>query len=153
MQALAATDPGTSVWTFSPADRTAGSGTGGGRRRPGSTATTPRPPAGAPTPIPTDLAVDGVDEFLTVFLARLPVGDAVGEATIHFHCTDADGEWLLTRVGDDVVVTREHAKGDVAARGSASDLALFLWGRVGADRLEVFGDAAALDRFRSAVKV
>ena len=78
-----------------------------------------------------------------MFLPRLPVGDAIGEATIHFHCTDADGEWLITRVGDDVVVTREHAKGDVAARGSASDLALFLWGRVGADQLEVFGDAAA----------
>ena len=40
----------------------------------------------------------------------------------------------------------EHAKGDVAARGSASDLLLFLWGRVPADALEVFGDAACSAR-------
>ena len=52
-----------------------------------------------------------------------------------------------------MVVTREHAKGDVAARGTASDLLLFLWGRVPATALEVFGDAALLDRFRSAIRV
>ena len=43
---------------------------------------------------------------------------------------------------------REHAKGDVAARGTASDLLLFLWGRVPATALEVFGDAELLDRFQ-----
>jgi hypothetical protein len=50
-------------------------------------------------------------------------------------------------------VSREHAKGDVAARGSASDLLLFLWGRVSAERLEVFGDAELLARFRTVIKV
>ena len=50
-------------------------------------------------------------------------------------------------------VTAEHAKGDVAARGSASDLLLFLWGRVPADSLEVFGDAELLARFRQAIRV
>jgi hypothetical protein len=57
------------------------------------------------------------------------------------------------RDGDDLVVTREHAKGDVAARGSASDLLRFLWGRAGADRLEVFGDDATLARFRDQISV
>ena len=37
----------------------------------------------------------------------------------------------------------EHAKGDVAARGHRVRLLLFLWGRVPADALEVFGDADA----------
>ena len=46
-----------------------------------------------------------------------------------------------------VVVTREHAKGDVAVRGPASDLLLFLWHRIPADRLDVVGDAALLERF------
>jgi uncharacterized protein (TIGR03083 family) len=151
--ALDAVDPDASVWTFSPADRTARFWY---RRRAQETAVhryDAQSAAGAPTPVDTDLAVDGVDEFLTVFVPRLGAGGAVGRDTIHFHCSDATGEWLIARDGDGVVVTREHAKGDVAGRGSASDLMLFLWGRVGADRLEVFGDAAALDRFRSAVKV
>jgi hypothetical protein len=43
--------------------------------------------------------------------------------------------------------------GDVAARGSASDLLRFLWGRGAVDQLEVFGDAAALARFRDEVTV
>jgi uncharacterized protein (TIGR03083 family) len=151
---LAATDPTASVWTFSPADRTARFWY---RRRAQETAVhrfDAQSAAGATAPVDTELAVDGVDEFLTVFLPRLAAAAAaLSDATLHLHCTDAEGEWLVVRDGDDVVVTREHAKGDVAARGTASDLMLFLWGRVPADQLEVFGDAAALARFRSAIKV
>ena len=59
-----------------------------------------------------------------MFLPRF-VPDAVADgATIHLHCTDVDGEWLLTGTAEGARVTREHAKGDVAARGSASDLLL-----------------------------
>ncbi len=50
-----------------------------------------------------------------------------------------------------LVVTREHAKGDVAARGTASDLLLFLYGRAAVDRLEVLGDASLLARWRELV--
>ena len=77
----------------------------------------------------------------------------VGDGTVHLHCTDIDGEWLISSGGGEVTVTREHAKGDVAARGTASDLLLFVWGRVPADALEVFGDTDLLARFRQAVKV
>jgi uncharacterized protein (TIGR03083 family) len=151
---LAATDPGASVWTFSPADRTAGFWY---RRRAQETTVhryDAQSAAGTTTPVDTDLAVDGVDEFLTVFLPRLAGGvTALNDATVHLHCNDAEGEWLIVRDGDDLVVTREHAKGDVAARGTASDLLLYLWGRVGGDQLEVFGDAAALERFRDEIKV
>jgi uncharacterized protein (TIGR03083 family) len=151
---LAATDPGASVWTFSPADRTTRFWT---RRRAHETAVhryDAQSAAATTAPLDTDLAVDGVDEFLTVFLPRLDrAAAALGTGTIHLHCTDTAGEWLLTGGADGVVVTREHAKGDVAARGTASDLVLFLWGRVPADRLEVFGDADALARFRDAVRV
>lgn len=154
VDALAATDPATSVWTFSAADRTAGFWY---RRRTQETAVhryDAELAAGTPTPIDSDLAVDGIDEFLFAFLPRLAAGLAdLGDATIHLHCTDAEGEWLVARSGDDVVVTREHAKGDVAARGSASDLLLFLWGRVPVSALEVFGDAGVLDRFSQAIKV
>ena len=153
VDALAATDPATSVWTFSAADRTAGFWY---RRRAQETAVhryDAELAAGTPMPIDTELAVDGIDEFLFAFLPRLAanLGD-LGDAKIHLHCTDAEGEWLVARAGDDVVVTREHAKGDVAARGTASDLLLFLWGRVPASALEVFGDAGVLDGFRQGIK-
>ena len=42
---------------------------------------------------------------------------------------------------------RTHAKGDVAARGSASDLLLAIRGRVDPRALEIFGDGAVLLRF------
>ncbi|MEX2031704.1 MAG: hypothetical protein WEA81_02445, partial [Dehalococcoidia bacterium] len=41
-----------------------------------------------------------------------------------------------------------HAKGDVAARGTASDLLAWQLGRGPLDRLEVFGDEALLARWR-----
>jgi hypothetical protein len=60
---------------------------------------------------------------------------------------------LITGTADGTELTREHAKGDVAARGCASDLFLFLWGRVAPTTLDVFGDAALLDQFRDASHV
>lgn len=102
-------------------------------------------------PIDADLAVDGVDEVLDVLLPdRLP-GALVGDGeTLHLHATDAAGEWLLTLAAGHPRVERTHAKGDVAARGTASDLYLFLWNRVPADRLQVFGDEALLARWTAA---
>ncbi len=49
---------------------------------------------------------------------------------------------------DGFIVTREHAKGDVAARGPASDLLLLLYGRLDLDAVEVLGDAAVLETWR-----
>jgi uncharacterized protein (TIGR03083 family) len=150
---MGATDPAKSVWTFSPTDRTARFWR---RRRANETAVhrfDAQSAAGAASPIDAELAADGIDEFLTVFVARFGTDVATAGETLHFHCTDVDGEWLVQREGDELRITREHAKGDVAARGSASDLFLFVWGRVPAERLEVFGDEAALERFRGATRV
>ncbi len=46
--------------------------------------------------------------------------------TMHLHCTDGDGEWLVRLAPDGVTVVNEHAKADVAAAGRACDLLLFL---------------------------
>jgi uncharacterized protein (TIGR03083 family) len=151
--ALGAIDPTTSLWTFSAADRTARFWL---RRRAVETTVhryDAELAAGAPQAVDAALAVDGVDEFFTVFLPRAPSEAVADGATIHFHCTDIDGEWLVTGTPEAALVTHEHAKGDVAARGSASDLVLFLWGRVPADALEVFGDRAILDTFRDSTHV
>ena len=60
---------------------------------------------------------------------------------------DTEGEWLVRLDTDACTFTREHAKGDVA-RAAASDLLLYFYGRADADRLDVFGDASLLERFR-----
>jgi hypothetical protein len=104
----------------------------------------------AGAPIDAALAADGVDEWLG-FASTFGKEALRGEGeTVHLHCTDtaddALGEWLLTLRPDGPGIERVHAKGDVAARGTASDLDLFVAGRVGVDALEVFGDAALLDR-------
>lgn len=118
---------------------------------------------GPATPALTvDGAADGIDEFFDVFLlgfwpgrSGAPPADDV-RGTYHLHGTDdpapADGaEWLVT-VADGVTVEREHAKGDVALRGSSNDLLLTLWRRRPLDGLDVVGDralaAALLDTVR-----
>jgi uncharacterized protein (TIGR03083 family) len=108
--------------------------------------------AGEPEPIDRELAVDGLDEYLGLLRHWRGVEALQGlTGTVHFHCTDGDGEWLV-RLGDGVEVTREHAKGDVAARGPASDLLLVLSGRRPAASVEVFGDAGLLDSFLERVR-
>jgi uncharacterized protein (TIGR03083 family) len=151
---LSSAAPDTPVWTFSSTNRTASFWQ---RRRSHETSIhryDAEVAAGTPTPLDATLAADGIDEFLTVFLPRLVDNFSdVGDATVHVHCTDVEGEWLVARRNGEVTVTAEHAKGDVAARGTASDLLLFLWGRIPADSLEVFGDADLLARFRQAIRV
>ncbi|HEU5302249.1 MAG TPA: maleylpyruvate isomerase family mycothiol-dependent enzyme [Acidimicrobiia bacterium] len=99
--------------------------------------------------IDAELAADGIDEFLAVVKAFSNPRLAGQGETLHFHCTDVDGEWLARMDADGVTITREHAKGDVAAKGSASDLLCWMQGRGPVEVLEVFGDAPLLDRWRS----
>jgi hypothetical protein len=56
---------------------------------------------------------------------------------VHLHATDVAGEWFIEPNGR---VDRGHARGDVALRGTASDLLLALYNRVDIDDLDVIGD-------------
>ncbi|MDQ2754088.1 MAG: maleylpyruvate isomerase family mycothiol-dependent enzyme [Actinomycetota bacterium] len=103
----------------------------------------------AVTPIATDLALDAIDEHLTEFLPGL-IGRAGGNrlsGSLHIHATDGDGEWWLDLDSVETGTRREHAKADTAIRGTASDLLLWLWGRIPAssDQLQVFGATSTLD--------
>jgi uncharacterized protein (TIGR03083 family) len=104
--------------------------------------------AGDPHPIAADLAVDGVDEFVSFadrWLARTPVAGLDG--SLHLHATDTDGEWFLQLSPGNVACRREHAKADAALRGPASDLLLWMLNRVPADAptLQVFGDRGLIN--------
>jgi uncharacterized protein (TIGR03083 family) len=98
---------------------------------------------GAVVPVAPELAADGVDEALTELLPRA-VGRSPGliegaSGTLHLHCTDTDGEWMIDFDGQVPVTRREHAKGDAAVRGPASELFLLVWNRRSLEGLEVFG--------------
>ncbi|OLF17433.1 maleylpyruvate isomerase family mycothiol-dependent enzyme [Actinophytocola xanthii] len=70
--------------------------------------------------------------------------------TLHFHATDASGEWLARREPDRVALERTHGKADVAVRGSAAELLLVVSRRRplgSATTLEVHGDRALLDHW------
>jgi uncharacterized protein (TIGR03083 family) len=106
--------------------------------------------AGEGAPIETDLAADGIDEFLTWFLD----GDQleIGAETVGFAAADTGDSWVA-RVADGELTVRPSARasalGPVEAQveGSASDLLLLLWRRIRLDSLEISGDPAALARF------
>lgn len=100
---------------------------------------------GAAVPFEGELAVDGIDEHLRnlPFIVGPDRTAGAGES-LHLHCTDRAGEWLLRRTESGLEVTRQHTKGDVAVRGVASDLFLIVLGRTPVAPAEIFGDPAAL---------
>ncbi len=109
----------------------------------------------SPTPIDAAISVDGLDEIFQVFVPtrmRFETLSGTGEI-VHLHSTDEGegaGEWTATLLDDRVDWDHSHTKGDVAVRGSASDLLLMMWSRIPASRLEVFGDATIIDRWQEA---
>lgn len=103
--------------------------------------------------VDAEIGVDGVTEHLTLFAPLMPAAALGGVAgTIHLHATDADGEWLVQLGPAGITFEHGHAKGDVAVRGEAGDLLLWIWNRAPVDdRFEVFGDPSLLDTWRTAV--
>ncbi|MGH2752768.1 MAG: maleylpyruvate isomerase family mycothiol-dependent enzyme [Actinomycetota bacterium] len=102
---------------------------------------------GDPSPIDSEIAADGIDELLFVWLpAVAPLTEPPG-TSLHLHTTDARGEWMAV-LEEEPVITREHAKGDAAVRGPASDVLLALWGRLPSSSLEIHGDPAVLEQLR-----
>ena len=150
LDVLRTTDPLTSVWSWAPRG---GSAAWVVRRMAQETAVhrwDAESAGGSDWRIDAELAADGVGEFLDHFTDRVAEGAEPIGGSVHLHCTDASlpegtGEWLVTEPepGGHLEVVRQHAKGDVAVRGAASDLLLALWRRIGLDEpgtFEVFGD-------------
>jgi uncharacterized protein (TIGR03083 family) len=101
---------------------------------------------GSPSPIDPELASDGIDEYFEIALPRLGVRERIElpPGSLHVHCTDVAGEWLVERDDDGLRVVREHAKGDAALRGPAEAILLRLWNRTSrrAGDLDEVGDQA-----------
>jgi uncharacterized protein (TIGR03083 family) len=151
---LRALDPDEPCWSWYPDDQTVGFW---GRRMAHETLVhrwdAERGAGIEPVPMDPAEASDGVDEMLDVFVGLTRVlftAPGSGESA-HVHCTDTAGEWLIRfPAPGERILTREHAKGDVAFRGTAEALLLFLWGRDGGP-VETLGDDAVASRWRELV--
>lgn len=153
LDALASTPIDAPAWNFTLAPRTAGFWE---RRQAHETAIhrwDAQSAIGIAESIDPALAVDGVDEVLSV-LAPARLADAADVAvdlggTLHLHATDAEGEWMIATRDGALVVDHGHGKGDVAVRGPASSLLLMLWHRLAPDdaSLQRFGDESVLARW------
>ncbi|GAB2988452.1 maleylpyruvate isomerase family mycothiol-dependent enzyme [Saccharothrix stipae] len=100
--------------------------------------------AGAVKSIPAELAADGVDEFLERFLH----GSAWegGSAVLELAATDTGARWWLGT--DGTVKPRRLPEGegtaDARVTGTAEQLYLLLWRRLGVAEVTVTGDDAAV---------
>jgi uncharacterized protein (TIGR03083 family) len=105
--------------------------------------------------LPTDVAADGVDEYLDVFVAATRGGNgSPAGPTVSFECSDAPDRWLLdlTQPGERTV-SRDAGAASLQIRGTAQQLLLFVWGRVprADSTLEVSGDAGPLEAWSTLV--
>ncbi len=111
---------------------------------------------GLPEPIESKLAADTVGEVLDTML---PAGrrKVQREATgvVHLSASDLGQDWTLRLRGPgialldtDTLLDDDTHPARAAATGTASDLALALWGRVTFDVLETAGDESLLEALR-----
>lgn len=106
---------------------------------------------GTTGPIAADVAADGIDEYLDVFVAASRAGNnSPAGPVIGIECTDRADHWSLD-LGEQGArkVTTDSGDATVRIRGSAENLLLIVWGRIGlADgNVETGGDTAILERW------
>ncbi|WP_051427203.1 maleylpyruvate isomerase family mycothiol-dependent enzyme [Arthrobacter sp. H20] len=83
---------------------------------------------GSPEPIDPDLAVDGIDEVLTVMLVRSKPDDDASGSTITVR--SAGLAWTLAIARDVVTLERQVSdRADAQVSGPPSEVLLWLWGR------------------------
>lgn len=98
------------------------------------------------------LAVDGIDEYLFEFAPRFGVAFRGAGEAFTFVADDHEAAFTLTVDGDNVTATRARRDGDVTATGRASDLLLYLWGRVPPAALRATGRVELLDAWQQRVQ-
>ncbi len=111
---------------------------------------------GASAPIADDLAVDGIDEVLRIFLGygtetwRDDFGDQLtdwGDRSVLV--TTDGGRWRLAVRPTGVVVTGDDGDGAAATiQGAPAPLLLWLWNRGGQAEVTVGGDQSLVDQLR-----
>jgi uncharacterized protein (TIGR03083 family) len=105
-----------------------------------------------------DVAIDGIDEFLTGFLprARTPLR-AETPQTLEIAPDYSDQRWTVSISSELPATVRRAAESTgeshCVVSGSAGDIYLALWNRVPLDSVTVDGDRAAIDLLRDSVHI
>lgn len=105
-----------------------------------------------------DVAIDGIDEFLTGFLPRSRTKlHADSPRTLQVAPDHSDRRWIVTTSDELPITERVEPGADVAAEctisGSASDIYLALWNRASLDAVSVTGDHTVIDMLRDNVRI
>ena len=104
--------------------------------------------------IPADLATDGIDEVLDLFLSYQndDVGEAApGRGTVAIRT--GDHIWRETLTADAAQLSREPGAADAVVSGEPSELLLWLWGRRPDAAVQREGDADLVAAFRERLRV
>lgn len=113
---------------------------------------------GAPQSLPVEVALDGVEEFLSTCCAT-PSAWPHQPTAFDFHAIEGRS-WRLTVDGDGARFTRIPAAGTASGtapataagasvHGTASELVLFMYDRIPAASLRIDGDAGLIDLLRA----
>ncbi len=119
---------------------------------------------GDPAPVPDDIAVDGVDEVLQIFLPHFGTPDdpawsaseAGAGAGRPVSVRTGGSGWTVVMQPDGVDVTPNAASAgpvDAVVTGEPSEVLLWLWGRRPASAVHVEGDDDLLRAFRARLVV
>jgi uncharacterized protein (TIGR03083 family) len=108
--------------------------------------------AGRVTPVDGELALDGIDEVLTIMLAG-DWSEAPDGSTGQRVAIEAGGRgWIVTLEPNEVGVAEEARAADAAIGGDPSDVLLWLWGRAADERVSRSGPEATTGLLRSRLK-
>ena len=84
--------------------------------------------SGTPNPIDRELAVDGIDEYLKVFLASAGAYARAEEGAIRFAPSDHPHTWTAVLAAPGPTMHRDvGSPADLTVRGPASDVLLAMW--------------------------
>ena len=105
------------------------------------------------TPIPSELAADGIDEIFDVLLAAREQSAAGSGRVLALRSAELGTEWSATLGHDRVDVTRRtddertEGAGDLVVSGTTSDLELTLYHRPTLSPVDVHGDYTVLEEW------
>ncbi|MEU9155597.1 maleylpyruvate isomerase N-terminal domain-containing protein [Streptomyces sp. NPDC048417] len=104
---------------------------------------------GAPEPLPDEVALDGVEEFLSTCCATTDAWPHE-PAAVDYHATEGRS-WRLSLSADGARTARLPGTGtmpeaDASLRGTAGELVLALYGRVPVDSLKLDGERRIFDQ-------
>ncbi|MGK5681484.1 maleylpyruvate isomerase N-terminal domain-containing protein [Actinoplanes sp. URMC 104] len=106
--------------------------------------------AGAPQPLPVEVALDGVEDFLLTCVATTSAWPHE-PAVVHYHAAEGRS-WRIELSADGARSRRIAPPGadappaDATAAGTAGELVLWFYGRIPTDALKLDGDRRVFDR-------